>query len=359
MPVPRHILFIFDFQFSIFTSVAGSNMDLGGLYKKVLDNNIPLFACLEVTTACNNDCVHCYNVGRDTLSLDLVKKSIDGMADLGTLFLSVTGGEPMTRADIWEILEYAVKKDFAALLYTNATLIGALEARRLKDLGIYHVDTTLLGDNPGTHDALTRTKGSFDKTMAALGFLRKEGVNVAVKTPVMRENVKEIDGISSITEKMGIRHIASPLMFSKDDGTRAPLKHRISDDDMRHFFIERDVTGLTDPNGGYPCHMGICTFAVRAGGDVHPCVSVPLKVGNVGGASLKDIWCNGEKLSYIRSNRGKIVNGCDKCDVKGWCFRCEGIALLESGSLFSPADELCRMARIRKEVGIEKHRQTR
>lgn len=330
-------------------------MDLGGLYKKILDNNIPLFACLEVTTACNNGCVHCYNVGRDTLPLELVKKSIDGMADLGTLFLSVTGGEPMTRADIWDILEYSVKRDFATLLYTNATLIGAREAARLKDLGIYHVDTTLLGSSPETHDALTRTKGSFARTMAALHFLRGEGVNVAVKTPVMRENVNEIDGISSMMGKMGIQHIASPLMFSKDDGTTAPLDHRISDHDMKRFFLDRDVTSLTDPNGGYPCHMGICTFAVRANGDVNPCISVPLNMGNVGESSLKEIWTGSEKLSYIRSNRGKIVDGCDKCDAKGWCFRCEGIALLESGSLFSPAEELCRMANIRKEVGLEKH----
>jgi radical SAM protein with 4Fe4S-binding SPASM domain len=330
-------------------------MDLGGLYKKILDNNIPLFGCLEVTTACNNGCVHCYNVGRDTLSLELVKKSIDGMADLGTLFLSITGGEPMTRTDIWEILEYAVDKDFATLLYTNATLIGSREAARLKDLGIYHVDTTLLGDNPGTHDAISRSKGSFVRTMAALHFLREQGVNVAVKTPVMRENVKEIDNISSVMEKMGIQHIASPLMFSKDDGTQAPLSHRISNDDMKRFFLKRDVTSLTDPNGGYPCHMGICTFAVRANGDVHPCISVPLKAGNVGESSLKDIWYNSKELSHIRSNRGRIVNGCNKCDVKGWCFRCEGIALLESGSLFMPAEELCRMANIRKEVGLEKH----
>lgn len=328
-------------------------MELGGLYKTILDKNVPFSACLEVTTRCNNRCVHCYNAGVHDLPLDVAKRCLREMAELGTLFLTVTGGEPMLREDIWEILEDSVRLGFATLLYTNATLIGKAEAGRLKEAGVYHVDTTLLGSSADTHDRLTRSQGSFEKTIAAIRHIRDAGMSILVKTPLLKENASEAVDIQRFVEGMGVQFMSSPLIFSKDDGDSGPLAHRLDDPQMKEFFKRGSVRSFLDYNGGYPCYMGISTLAVRADGEVHPCISVPMSGGNVKEVSLKKIWADSEKFSYIRGNRDKMILGCTDCGIKEWCFRCEGMAFFENG-IFTPAAELCRMARIRKEASVER-----
>ena len=330
-------------------------MELGGLYNTVVEKNIPLFASLEITTVCNQKCVHCYNVGADVLSFETCEKVMKEAAELGTLFLSVTGGEPLLHGDIWDILECAADNDFAVLLYTNATLIGPEEAVRLKRTGIYHVDTTLLGASARTHDALAGEKGSFEKTIDALKLLKEQKINVAVKTPVMKENAGEIEDIKKMLADTGVKtHIASPLIFARDDGNTGPLSHRPDDDQLRDFFSRFEIKGLTDCKSVHSCHFGRCTFAVRANGDVNPCVSVPLALGNIKRQTLKEIWTKSAALESIRAIAEKPLSACENCDLAGWCFRCEGISFTEEGRLFVPSEELCRMAKIRKEVSCGK-----
>lgn len=329
-------------------------MELGGLYKTVIEKNIPLFACFEIISACNNRCSHCYIAGDHILSFDEITRCMDDAAELGTLFLSITGGEPLLHEDIWEILAYAVDKHFATLLYTNATLIGRPEAIRLKELGVYHVDTSLLGANARTHDALTKIEGSFEKTMQALKELGRQGISMVAKTPVMKENADEIDELKGVLENMGVDHIASPLIFARDDGDTGPLSHRLDDFQLSRFFSAHQVECLEDRHGSYSCHFGKCTFAVRANGDVNPCISVPVSLGNIRESSLKQIWETSPQLEYIRKKSNEPLAGCRDCNLAGWCFRCEGISFTEEGKLYEPSDELCRMARIRKEIDHER-----
>ncbi|MGB3057551.1 MAG: radical SAM protein [Candidatus Omnitrophota bacterium] len=331
-------------------------MELGGLYETIVSKNVPFFVTLEVTTRCNNRCSHCYNGDHCELPLDLCKKCIDEAAEMGALFLSLTGGEPLLRKDIWEIISYATERNFATLLYTNATLIGPEEVARLKDLGIYHVDTTLLGTGADTHDSITGIRGSFLKALEAVTLLRDAGISVAVKTPVMKENAAEVGGLKELMNYMGLDHIASPLIFPKDDGDTAPLSHRPDDDQVKNFFSGYDVKDLTERKGAYSCHLGRCTLAVRANGEVTPCICVPFSVGHLEEESLKDIWTKSGRLKEIRENTERPLSECADCRLVDWCFRCEGIAFTESGKLFTSSPELCRMARIRKEVCYDREK---
>ena len=172
-------------------------MDLGGLYKKIVKGNIPFFITIEVTTSCNQNCLHCYNIRdeSDEISLNQIRKCLREASDLGALFLGITGGEPLLREDIWNILDYAAQLNYATLLYSNGTLIGPSEAQRLKKTGVYWVDVTILGASSDTHDKITGVSGSYDSSMKAIQLLKKEGVGVAVKTPVLRENFAELDEI--------------------------------------------------------------------------------------------------------------------------------------------------------------------
>ena len=102
--------------------------------RKATAQGIPLSAHLDITWRCNERCVHCYldHDGKDEMSTAEIKDVIRQLADCGTFFLSISGGEPLLRRDCFEILEYARELRFNVKLKTNAVMIGAKEAARLK-----------------------------------------------------------------------------------------------------------------------------------------------------------------------------------------------------------------------------------
>jgi radical SAM protein with 4Fe4S-binding SPASM domain len=186
--------------------------------------------------------------------------------------------------------------------------------------------------------------------MDAIGFLKEEGISVAVKTPVMKENAGEIDDLRKMMASMEIDHIASPLIFPKDDGGRAPLCHRPDNEQLKKFFKSCEVKDLTERQGAYSCHLGRCTLSIRANGEATPCICVPFPVGHVAEEPLEDIWTKSERLINIRQKTEEPLPECKDCDLKNWCFRCEGLAFTEGGKLFGCSEELYRMAKARKEA---------
>ena len=98
--------------------------------QKATARGIPLGAHLDITWRCNERCVHCYldHDGKDEMSTDEIKDVIRQLADAGTFFLSISGGEPLLRRDCFEILEYARALRFNVKLKTNAVMIGPKQA---------------------------------------------------------------------------------------------------------------------------------------------------------------------------------------------------------------------------------------
>ena len=112
----------------------GSMSLLEEMNQKATAQGIPLSAHMDITWNCNERCVHCYldHEGKDEMTTAEIKDVIRQLAECGTFFLSISGGEPLLRRDCFEILEYARALRFNVKLKTNAVMIGAKEAARLK-----------------------------------------------------------------------------------------------------------------------------------------------------------------------------------------------------------------------------------
>jgi len=153
-----------------------------------------LHESLILTWECNLHCHHCrpYLPQNGTLSLDDVKKYLDTLAKKGTLFIHLTGGEPLIHKDFWKIVSYASQKNFALILYTNGTLITPEIGERLKHLNFLQVSLTVLGGNAQTHDSLTGVKGSFEKTIRSLKIMKEKGLDVVLSTTKLIDNQDEI-----------------------------------------------------------------------------------------------------------------------------------------------------------------------
>jgi pyruvate-formate lyase-activating enzyme len=161
---------------------------------------------LILTWECNLRCFHCrpYLPPNGALSLDTVKKHLDSLAKKGTLFLHLTGGEPLVHKDFWKIVASASQKNFALILHTNGTLITPEVGERLKHFNFLQVALTVLGGNARTHDSLTGVKGSFEKTIYALKIMKEKGLDVVLSTTKLGDNEDEIPEMKRLSKKNGV-----------------------------------------------------------------------------------------------------------------------------------------------------------
>src|SRR3989304_10130510 len=140
------------------------------LFATSLANNLPVSAIMELTYDCNLKCKHCYIVRsrRPVVSTREALNILDQLAEMGTLFLTFTGGEALQRADFFDIAEYARHRNFALRVFTNGTLINARTADKIKKISPLAVGISIYSHRAAVHDAFTRTRGSFEKSTKAI-----------------------------------------------------------------------------------------------------------------------------------------------------------------------------------------------
>ena len=157
---------------------------------KALGLGIPLSAHVDLTYRCNERCIHCYlpHDDRGELSTAEVKDLFGQLAEAGVFFLTISGGEPFLRTDLFELLAHARALTFNVKLKTNGILIGEKEVARLRKLGIETVQISIYSHRPEVHDKITAVKGSLERSLAAIRFLRASGLKVTIAHVIMQIN---------------------------------------------------------------------------------------------------------------------------------------------------------------------------
>jgi radical SAM protein with 4Fe4S-binding SPASM domain len=328
--------------------------------KKLQENYIIYSGSMELTWRCNFQCIHCYQYPPSLAELktEEVKGIIAQLADMGCLYLSLTGGEPLLRDDFWEIAEYAREKTFALTLQTNGFLLTPDFADRIKDLNFLDVDLSLLGARPETHDAITGRPGSFKRVVKAIDLLRERNINTNVKATLMRQNFPEFKEIKALVENLDANLIMSPLIYPVHRGEN-PDSLRIDDENMRNYFCEmipfeeiEESKERVAQRSFLICQTGRTYCCINPEGKVYPCIMLPIVVGDLRKKRLKEIWHDSPSpvLGRIRSMSVSDLEDCANCDIAAKCNRCSALSYLEAGDMSFPAQESCRTARILEEV---------
>src|SRR5580765_6915545 len=146
--------------------------------ERALGLRVPLSVHLDVTYRCNERCVHCYLDHDDhgEMTTAEIKDVLQQLADAGTFFLTLSGGEVLMRRDFFEILEYARQRMFNVRIKTNGVMIGEKEARRMRELGVEHVQISVYSHRAEVHDAITKLPGSLKRTIEAIRFIQSQGL---------------------------------------------------------------------------------------------------------------------------------------------------------------------------------------
>lgn len=328
--------------------------------------NVPLAVLFQVTNRCNLDCVHCYQVRDEERELELheVCRILGELSHAGTLYLSLTGGEPFVRPDLHAIVAEARRLRFVVGVKTNGVLLGAEEAAWLAGLGVAQVDVSVYGPTAAIHDRVTKQPGSFAATLAAIERLGAAGVHVQMAVPLMRTNVAAFAQILDLAGRLHCRPAFDPQISVKQDCNRGLQRLRSHGEELARFYAhpeviegfraetERRRRAADDGElmRAHPCGSCHNFCHIDHVGRVRACNALPIVGGSLRERSFDEIWRDSEALAGVRRVRVGDLPICRDCDLIAYCTRCQGDAYLEAGDLLAPSPDACRRALLLRAV---------
>ncbi len=329
---------------------------------RAVQRGIPLTVQMDLTYRCNERCIHCYLDHEDhgELTLDEICNILSQLARAGTLFLTFSGGEIFVRRDIFEIISHARKLQFDINLKSNGILIDLEKARRIRALGVRKVQLSVYSQRAEVHDGITKVRGSFERTLAAIRFLKSAGLNVQIACPLMKQNFSDYTGVKELAESLGVTWTFDATITPKMDGNTSVTALRIGRQQLFKVFQDRALNPETaacptmpdtgaEPNelDSAPCSAGHNSCYISPYADVFPCVQFPLPTGNLRREAFEDIWYRSPAMKKVRNIKVSDLPVCSKCPVSGSCSRCPGLAYME-GDMVGPSSADCEKAIIRR-----------
>ncbi|MCL2431348.1 radical SAM protein [Candidatus Bathycorpusculum sp.] len=311
---------------------------------------VPLVMSWNVTRECNLKCSHCYlNADEKKLSNELStqegKQLMDQIHEVSRPLLVLSGGEPMLRPDIFELIEYGAKKGIKMGLGSNGYLIDDAVAKKLKTSGIATVSISLDSHISAQHDEFRGVDNAWERAVNACKSLRKNNVLVQVNTTLTHENYNQIDDIMSLAESIGVENFHLFFLVPTGRGTKltdiSPQKyenmitttfakvhrHRLNVRPSCAPQFMRIAQGMNMDMRQWirGCIAGMYYCRIYPNGDVTPCPYMPIKLGNVREQSFKDIWFNSEIFKNLR-NPNCLKGKCGACEYKIQCGGCRARA---------------------------------
>ncbi len=344
------------------------------LISRTVEKHRPLSVHFDLTYRCNERCVHCYLDHHDHGELTTAEclRVLDDLARSGALFLTFSGGEIFLRPDLYEILAAARGLHFDISLKTNALLVTPERAARLCEFGVRRVQISVYSDIPAVHDAITKVPGSLQRTLAAIPILLEHGLQVKLACPLMQENLMAYRGVMALAEKLGIPYILDLTITPMMDGSGGPLAHRASvssllpvlQDPLLHACKPQPgaqaagAVNAPPPAFGsavssgieslayedLPCSAGHNSCYISPYGDVFPCVQLPQAAGNLRREKFDEIWYHAPQLERLRAIRESQLPICSRCEIRSYCERCPGLALMEGGDMLGAYERACALA---------------
>lgn len=317
---------------------------------KSTEHFVPLVLSYNVTRECNMKCSHCYINAtdkklKDELTTQETKALIDQIHQVSSPLLILSGGEPLLRPDIFELIEYGSKKGLKMGLGSNGYLIDDSVAKKLKDAGIATVSISLDSNIPAQHDEFRGVTGAWEKAVNACKVLRKNGVLVQVNTTLTHDNYNQIDDIMTLAESIGVENFH--LFFLVPTGRGVKLtdispqkyeemitktfakvhKHRLNvrPSCAPQFMRIAQGMGVDMRQWIRGCIAGLHYCRIYANGEVTPCPYLPIKLGNIKEKSFKEIWTNAEIFKALRSP-DSLKGKCGVCEYKTICGGCRARA---------------------------------
>jgi len=340
---------------------------------KTQERYVPLVMSYNVTRECNMKCSHCYINATDKKLIDELnteegKQLIDQICEVSHPLLILSGGEPLLRPDIYELIEYGTSKGLKMGLGSNGSLIDDKVAKKLKQAGIATVSISLDSHIPAQHDEFRGVAGAWQKAVDACKALRKNGVLVQVNTTLTHDNYDQIDDIMSLAESIGVENFHLFFLVPTGRGTKiADISPQKYEDMITNTFAKVHKHTLNVRPSCAPqfmriaqgmgldmrqwirgCIAGMHYCRIYPNGDVTPCPYLPIKLGNIREQSFKDIWFNSPVFKSLR-NPNCLKGKCGACEFKQICGGCRARAYGLSADFIDYCGDLHEPGELKKD----------
>lgn len=338
-----------------------SNLVDEHFFEYFANNLIPLSAVIEITEACNEDCVHCYRPApeKEYWTPERFNDVCAELAALGSLQIDFTGGEPFLKKDFLEYLRVADSHGFIISIMTNATLIDENTIKMLKTLKLRGLYVSIYSNNASTHDLVTKLPGSFQKTLRAITNLKSQGIPLFLNAPIMNINRNSVVGIKELADKLKLdvkfsykisdsynnnKASREYNIFSKEELTkmiRNPQVKLYADIIKRKKLVE-----ISSKDRIRYCDAGFRSITITPCGDIVPCTALRMKCGNVSENSIANLWRSNVNMNFWRK-KGSLVNvNCKCCSSYDFCEPCPAGYFSIHGNLDGIDDTTCGFGKI-------------
>ena len=342
----------------------------------------PYVISWNLTYRCNLACEHCYlDAGgaplvsttnfadRSELGTEECYEVIDQIAAFAPECVTIlTGGEPLLRRDIIDIVRRAAERGLWVVVGTNGVRITENVAQRLAEAGARGLSLSLDALDPERHDRFRMVRGAWQNTVDGAGILNRTGLPFIVQTTAGSHNLGELDAIADFTHERlaakvwnlyflvptGRGQFVSDITPAQYDEVLASLyriqrkyngRMLVNAKCAPHYIKTVLETGDADARiriysgGAGGCPAGTHYMGIRPNGDVTPCPYLPVFAGNLRKTTLADLWTSSELFTGIRA-RTALGGRCGDCEMNAHCGGCRARAYGMTGDLMAE-DPLC------------------
>ena len=324
-----------------------------------LERNIPVSVTIELTRRCPLACLHCYlpetrgraGQGRE-LSAAQWENVLAQLAAAGGLYLVFTGGEPLLRPDLTRLCAFAKKLNFDVRVFSTGLGLDRRRALELKNAGVSAFEISFYG-RPALHDSVTGLEGSYRASLAAARLLKRAGIKVRMKVPLMRGNFTMAGFLKGLAKQEGFTIAFDPVITAANDGNAEAIGLRLSGRQLARSIKLLGGSAVPQVSDGPApafdllCGAGRNVCALGPDGALYPCLQLPVKLGNLTAKPFSVLWRSSPWLKTWRLAGEKDLKSCAGCPDAAHCSRCPGISLVEEGDIFAANGPACSLARAR------------
>ncbi len=322
----------------------------------------------NTTQACNINCIHCYRDAgtkrSDELNTQEGKNLLTQIARAGFKIMILSGGEPLLRPDIYELISHAKSCGMRPVIGTNGTLMTKEAAVNLKAAGLAVAGISIDSLDQSTHDHFRGCSGAWEQTLSGIESCREAGLPFQIHTTVTSYNEQEITEITDRAVKLGA--IAHHIFFLVPTGRGKDIE----DTSLKTAQYEALLEHILDKQSQVPielkptcapqfmriatqrgmktrftkgCLAGTSYCVILPNGDVQPCPYLPIAVGNVRKMDFDDIWQQSTLFNELRNQ--PLKGGCANCGYDQVCGGCRARAYYYADGDYMAEEPWCAYGR--------------
>jgi radical SAM protein with 4Fe4S-binding SPASM domain len=311
-----------------------------------------------ITNRCNLSCPHCYSSAsrarQDELTTEECLNLLDSLARMGTKRIGWTGGEPLLRVDLEDLIDRCARLGIESGITTNGVPLTPRRAESLRAAGLGIVQISLDGSTSERNGKIRLASAiEFERVLRAIRVSREAGFAVHMAMLVGAETLDDVRDYLALASELGVESVRLcgfvPWGMGSTSEARQRLDLRGRLGEVRALVEEvQDMVSplvLIDPGLGplppdfehHECVAGVEMLYVSSEGDVYPCTSLlheRFRVGNVRQRPIEAIWSDPRMTEMALYPRDRIHGACRDCDHFPECGGgCRGIAHAYTGDL--------------------------